>query len=447
MKKRIAFISEHASPLATLGGVDNGGQNVYVAELSKELAKAGYAVDIFTRKDNASQAPIVEWLPDVRVIHVKAGPEEFVEKEGLLPYMHEFADNMIAFINSWQWHYELVHANFFMSALVASIVKKVLQIPYVVTFHALGLVRLAHQKEKDRFPRERYDIEKFIVDDADQVIAECPQDRDDLIYHYKADPGRITIIPCGFNPREFYPIDKIEARKKLQLKKDEKIILQLGRIVPRKGIDNVIRATGCLRKKAGNMRVVVVGGDTDLPDPITTPEFARLQKIAAEEKVSSQVLFTGRKSRDVLRYYYAASDVFVTTPWYEPFGITPLEAMACGTPVIGANVGGIKYSVADGKTGFLVPPNDPAALALKIEKLFSDSKLQTTMGLNAVKRVNKYFTWSRVAISVARLYEDVLAEREQEMPLYIKLLRLENFSIKEAIRGMMPESFYPVLNV
>lgn len=447
MKKRVAFISEHASPLACLGGVDNGGQNVYVAELSKELAKAGYAVDIFTRKDNVSQPQVVEWVPNVRVIHIKAGPEECIEKEALLPYMHEFADNMIAFINSWQWHYDLMHANFFMSALVASIVKKVLQIPYVVTFHALGLVRLAHQKEKDRFPRERHDIEKFVVDDADMVIAECPQDHDDLINYYKADPARITIIPCGFNPKEFYPIDKAQARKHLKLRNDEKIILQLGRIVPRKGIDNVLRAAGHLRKKVNNMRVVVVGGDSDTPNPVTTPEFARLQKIVAEEKITNQVTFTGRRSRDVLRYYYAAADVFITTPWYEPFGITPLEAMACGTPVIGANVGGIKYSVADGKTGFLVPPKDPAALALKMEELLTNSKLQTAMSQYAVKRVNKYFTWSRVAISVTRLYEDVLAERQHEMPLYLKLLRLENFSIKEAIRGMMPESFYPVLNV
>jgi D-inositol-3-phosphate glycosyltransferase len=447
MKKRIAFISEHASPLAILGGVDNGGQNVYVAELSKELAKAGYAVDIFTRRDNASQPPIVDWLPNVRVIHIKAGPDVFVEKEGLLPYMHEFADNMLSFINSWQWHYDLIHANFFMSALVASIVKRVLQIPYVVTFHALGLVRLAHQKEKDRFPKERFDIEKYIVDDADQIIAECPQDRDDLIYYYDADPSKVTIIPCGFNPKEFCPIDSMTARKKLQLKKEEKILLQLGRIVPRKGIDNVIRAAGRLKNKISNLRLVVVGGDTDTPDPAATPEFARLRKIAEEENVTAQVTFTGRKSRDELRYYYAAADVFITTPWYEPFGITPLEAMACGTPVIGANVGGIKFSVEDGKTGFLVPPNDPDALADRISKLFADNKLQTYMRMNAVKRVNKYFTWTRVAVMVNRLYETVLADRQHEPALCIKLLRMENFSIKEAIRSMMPESFYPVLNV
>ena len=447
MKKRIAFISEHASPLAILGGVDNGGQNVYVAELSKELAKAGYSVDIFTRKDNPSQTQIVDWLPNIRVIHVKAGPEEFIEKEGLLPYMHEFADNMLAFINSWQWHYDLVHANFFMSALVASIVKKVMQIPYVVTFHALGLVRLAHQKEKDRFPKERFDIEKYIVDDADQLIAECPQDREDLIYYYDADPAKITIIPCGFSHKEFFPVDMLMARKKLQLKRDERILLQLGRIVPRKGIDNVIRAAGRLRDRISNLRLVVVGGDCDTPDPSRTPEFDRLQKIAKEEGIVAQVTFTGRKNRDVLRYYYAAADVFITTPWYEPFGITPLEAMACGTPVIGANVGGIKFSVEDGKTGFLVPPNDPDALAERIHRLVTNNKLMGFMRMNAVKRVNKYFTWSRVSVMVSRLYDSILAERQHEPALYIKLLRMENFSIKEAIRSMLPESFYPVLNV
>jgi glycosyltransferase involved in cell wall biosynthesis len=334
-----------------------------------------------------------------------------------------------------------------MSALVASIVKRVLHIPYVVTFHALGLVRLAHQKEQDRFPKERYEIEKYIVNDADQVIAECPQDRDDLIYYYNADPSRITIIPCGFSAKEFSPIDRLTARRKLQLKKEEKILLQLGRMVPRKGIDNVIRAAGRLKDRISNLRLIVVGGDTDTPDPVVTPEFARLQKIAGEENITAQVTFTGRKNRDVLRYYYAAADVFITTPWYEPFGITPLEAMACGTPVIGANVGGIKFSVEDGKTGFLVPPNDPDALAERIGTLVTDSRLQTYMGMNAVKRVNKYFTWARVSIMVSRLYESVLAEREHEPALHIKLFRMENFSIKEAIRSMMPESFYPVLNV
>ena len=180
MKKKIAFISEHASPLATLGGVDNGGQNVYVAELSKALASKGYKVDVYTRKDNAETEDVVNWLPNVRVINVKAGPEKFIEKEKLLYYMDEFTRSMLCFMKREKINYDLMHANFFMSGLVASNVKKQTGIPYVITFHALGLVRLAHQKEMDKFPVERFDIEKMILKDADAIIAECPQDRDDL---------------------------------------------------------------------------------------------------------------------------------------------------------------------------------------------------------------------------------------------------------------------------
>ena len=365
MKKRIAFISDHASPLAILGGIDSGGQNVYVAELSRELGHKGFQVDIFTRKDNEHLSEIVWYDDGIRVIHIKAGPEEFVGKEKLLPYMNEFTQNMIHFIKIQRLTYDVIHANFFMSALIASGIKKRLHIPYVVTFHALGLVRLAYQKEMDQFPAERFTIEKMIVTDADHIIAECPQDKEDLLTYYKADEKNITIIPCGVNLQDFFVSDKKEARKRLGLNINETILLQLGRMVPRKGVDNVIRCLGKLNGNLQNTRLLVVGGEGDTSDEQITPEIGRLKQIAREENVESHVTFTGRKSRDILKYFYAASDIFITTPWYEPFGITPLEAMACGTPVIGSNVGGIKYSVIDGKTGFLVPPHDPVALLKK----------------------------------------------------------------------------------
>lgn len=278
MNRRVAFISDHASPLASLGGVDNGGQNVYVAELSKELAKKGYEVDVFTRSDAPDQDAIVNWHPGVRIINIVAGPQEFIEKEKLLPYMREFANRTIAFIQKEKLNYELVHAHFFMSALVASIIKQRLLIPYVVTFHALGLVRKAFQKEQDKFPTERISIEKFIVRDADSLIAECLQDLEDLINYYDADPEKIKIVPCGFNPDEFYPIDKHHARAILQLNPHEKILLQLGRMVPRKGVDNVIRALGKLGDIANGIRLVIVGGDSESPDPALTPELQRLEK-------------------------------------------------------------------------------------------------------------------------------------------------------------------------
>jgi D-inositol-3-phosphate glycosyltransferase len=440
MKKKIAFISEHASPLATLGSVDSGGQNVYVAELPKQLVKFGYNIDIYTRKESESVDEVINWLPGIRVIHIKAGPEKVVPKEELLPLMPQFSKNMISFIEREQIYYELIHANFFMSALVASDVKNELNIPFVVTFHALGLVRKLHQKEMDKFPPERINIERKIVKVADHIIAECPQDKEDLIHHYHANPNKIKIVPCGFSAAEFFPIDKSYARNFLNLPQDENILLQLGRMVPRKGVDNVIRAVGEIKKKNRSLRLVVVGGEHEDPDPTLCPELARLQKLAVENGVASSVIFTGRKQRDVLKYYYAAADVFITTPWYEPFGITPLEAMACGTAVIGSNVGGIKYTVEDGKTGFLVPPHDPAALAEKIEALIADEKLLKRMHANALKRVKTYFTWRGVAASCHSLYQKIIATQEKEYR-HESILNLDKFKITNP-SFLLNDSFY-----
>lgn len=193
MKKRIAFISEHASPLAILGGIDAGGQNVYVAQLAMHLARVGYAIDIFTRWEDASQPKIVKWLPGVKVIHVKAGPVTYIPKEEMLPYMPEFTTGMLSYIRERGRKYDLVYANFFMSAFVASKIKKLLGIPYVVTFHALGHVRRIHQLEDDKFPEERLQIEGDIVKDADMILAECLQDKQDLMQYYNANPKTISI--------------------------------------------------------------------------------------------------------------------------------------------------------------------------------------------------------------------------------------------------------------
>ncbi|MDJ1496017.1 glycosyltransferase family 1 protein [Cytophagaceae bacterium DM2B3-1] len=408
MKKKVAFISEHASPLATLGGIDSGGQNVYVAELSKHLARIGYEIDVFTRWEDPEFPEVIYWMPGVRVIHIKAGPVDVVPKEELLQYMPEFSKNMYAFVLEHEMNYQLIHANFWTSSLVASQLKKLLQIPFVVTFHALGYIRKLHQGSQDHFPEERICIEEQIVHEADHIIAECPQDRNDLLNYYSAYPELITVIPCGFSIQDFYPVEQRKARQILQLKEDEIIFLQLGRMVPRKGVDNVIRALNKVNQCHQSVRLLIVGGDYASPNMDLCPEISRLKQIAEEEGVSLQVTFTGRKSRDMLKHYYSAADVFISTPWYEPFGITPLEAMACGTPVIGSQVGGIKYSVADGETGFLVPPNDPDALAEKMSQLICDPELLQQMKKNAIERVNTLFTWAKVAEEVSDLYNKVI---------------------------------------
>lgn len=407
--KRVALISEHASPLAALGGVDSGGQNVYVQQLAQLLAARGVAVDVFTRRD-APDLPNVAPLGNARVIHVPAGPATAVRKENLLPYMREFTQFLLRHCRRFG-RYDLIHANFFMSALVATEIKHTLGTPFVVTFHALGKVRRLHQGSADLFPGQRITIEQRAIDTADCVIAECPQDRDDLLDLYDAPRKRIRMIPCGFDPDEFWPVPRVHACRAVGIDAERWTILQLGRMVPRKGVDNVIQALARLRARHGIVaRLLIVGGETRVPDPKATPEIGRLAALAKSEGVRDAVIFAGSRTRRELRAYYGAADVFVTTPWYEPFGITPLEAMACAKPVIGAAVGGIKSTVIDGETGFLVPPKDPDALADRLARLYRDRSLAERCGRRAYERAHRLFTWARVAEKVARLYDDVASE-------------------------------------
>lgn len=408
MQIRIAIISEHASPLVIPGSVDAGGQNVYVGELARELAKKGCKVDIFTRREHPHVPRCVAWRERIRIVHVDAGPAACIEKEQLLPFMPAFRDDMLQFIGQEKLRYDVVHANFFMSAWVAMELKAQLNIPFVVTFHALGHVRRVHQGERDRFPAERLQIETDAAAAADKVIAECPQDREDLIRYYAAAPEKISLIPCGVDTEEFYPVDRKLARMRLNLPAEGPVLLQLGRMVPRKGVDNVVRSLALL-KAFPDAALLVVGGPAEDCGQTPDAEILRLQQLAKELGVRRQVTFVGQKKRDELKYYYSAADIFITTPWYEPFGITPLEAMACGTPVVGSDVGGIKYSVRNGKTGLLVPPNDPAALAAVVGQLLNNPAMRSEMAANAVKRVKAAFTWKMVAEKTIAVYREVMA--------------------------------------
>lgn len=415
MTKRIAFISEHASPLAVLGGIDSGGQNVYVDRVAWHLARMGHEIDIFTRWDSEEQPRTVMYRPGVRVVHVAAGPRKFIRKEKLFGYMDDFVDDMCAYMNHEGVHYDVMHAHFWMSGYVAQQLKRRLGIPYAITFHALGKVRRIYQGAADEFPDLRFNVEESVAHDADAVIAECPQDRDDLMIHYFVKPHQIRTIPCGFDKEEFVPLDKRECARRIGIDPDERIILQLGRMVPRKGVDNVIRGTAALlRKKQLPVRLLIVGGESDSPCPVKTPEIGRLQTIAREEGIEDKVTFTGRRSRDQLKYYYNAADIFVSTPWYEPFGITPLEAMACGVPVVGANVGGIKYSVEHDTTGYLVPPDDPEILAERMLAILDDEETHEALSRRAIRRVHRLFTWETVTQQLAELYDDIATDVIQD---------------------------------
>lgn len=407
---RVAIISEHASPMASYGGCDSGGQNVYVEQVALNLACLDIEVDVYTRRTSPSTPEVARWK-GIRVISITAGPMFPIPKEELPPYMEEFSRNILKFIQEQKLSYSVAHANFWMSGLACVYLKHKLGLPFVVTFHALGKVRRNFFGKEDVWGDERSELEQKIIEAADAVIAECPQDEYDLFNLYNTSPRKVRLIPCGYDDFEFWQIDQGRAREYLNFPQNEFIISNIGRIVPRKGIDNVIHAIAILRERYQIIvRLAVVGGETDTPDPEKTPEMGRLMNIAAMRGVLDQVLFAGRKSREELKYYYSASDVFVTTPWYEPFGITPLEAMACGVPVVGSKVGGIKYSVQDGQTGLLVEPNNPEQLAQALFTLYQNPDLRELFAEQGKTRVAQ-FRWDKIAASLLFVYEEVLSRQ------------------------------------
>lgn len=407
--RHIALVSEHASPLAVLGGEDAGGQNVYVAELSRHLGQHGYQVDVFTRRDRPDLPPVVDFAPGVRVVHASAGPAEARSKDALWPLMPAFRDAISRFMAEQEKPYDLLHSNFWLSGWVAEQLGRQLGLPLVHIFHATGQTKRRHQGSDDGSPAARIAVERGIVRGADRLIAQCPSERDELVEDYGADPGRVAVIPSGVDSDVFHPLARDEARRRVGLPLADKVAVYVGRLVPRKDVANIIRAIALLAASGEPGDLLVVGGDTERADPEATPEIGRLQRLAADCHVADRVRFVGKRPAALLHDYYCAGDVVVTTPWYEPFGLTPLEAMACGRPVIGAAVGGITFTVRHGETGYLVPPRDPAALAQRLREVFAQPDVAQRLGDAGRGRVEQMFTWPVTAAQTAALYETVLA--------------------------------------
>jgi len=421
---RIAFLSEHASPVALLGGEDAGGQNVYVDEVSRNLGQLGYAVDVFTRRDNPDAPEIIAWAPNVRIINLTAGPATFLLKDDLWQFMPAFRDALLDFIEHDETRYDLLHSNFWMSGWVATELEHRLNVPAVHIFHAMGKTKQKHQGSADTSPQERIDVESQIIRSVDRVIAQCPSEWSELVDDYGADPERVVIIPSAVNTTVFHPIAREEARQCIGLAQEAFVVVYVGRMLPRKDVRNVVCGMAQLVRHCESqtalygttfppLHLLLVGGETTEPDPLATPEIGVLQQLVAEHSITEYVSFVGKRQQDVLYNYYSAGDVAVTTPWYEPFGLTPLEGMACGRPVIGSAVGGITYTIADNETGFLVPPRDPRALAERLYQLLIDPERCVQMGQAARVRVEREFTWESVAKRTSRLYESILATHKQ----------------------------------
>jgi D-inositol-3-phosphate glycosyltransferase len=400
---RISMVSEHASPLATLGGVDAGGQNVHVAALSKALARQGHTVTVYTRRDNTDLPERVPFAPGVDVVNVEAGPAEPVPKDELLPYMAELADSLAA-----HWSLQppdIVHSHFWMSGVAAldAVGRPELadrpHIPVVHTFHALGAVKRRHQGAADTSPAARAWLEPNVGVQADAVIATCSDEAFEL-KTLGVPSTSISVVPCGVDLNLFTPEGPAESRGRTHR------ILSVGRLVPRKGVDLVIRALSLLADAGeDDIELVIVGGGAvGTVDPETT----RLTALARELGVADRVQLRGQLTQTDMPAMLRSADLVVCTPWYEPFGIVPLESMACGVPVVAAAVGGLIDTVVEGVTGVHVPPRDPEAIASAIHQLLADPPLLRSLGVAGRQRIQAHYSWDRIAAETARTYRSTV---------------------------------------
>jgi D-inositol-3-phosphate glycosyltransferase len=408
---RIAMVSEHASPLAVLGGVDAGGQNVHVAALSVALARLGNDVTVYTRRDSADLPDRVTLAPGVEVVHITAGPPVAVPKDQLLPYMTELADGLV---EEWTDRApDVVHSHFWMSGVAAIEATTRLAaegtgalIPVVHTFHALGAVKRRHQGVEDTSPSEREWLEPWVGRTASGIIATCSDEAFEL--RALGVPGnRISVVPCGVDTELFTPDGPAEGGRKRTHR-----IMTVGRLVPRKGVDLVIEALAELtRDVRDDVELMIVGGSQGAESAASDPEVKRLLDLAESLGIGDRVRLRGQVAQGSMPAVLRSADIVVCSPWYEPFGIVPLEAMACGVPVIAAAVGGLIDSVVHGKTGFLVPPRDAGAIAGAIAELLDEPARLAAMGDAGRARVVSRYSWNRVAAETARAYRVLVARR------------------------------------
>jgi D-inositol-3-phosphate glycosyltransferase len=391
---KIALVSEHASPLAVLGGVDAGGQNVHVAALADALVKLGHAVTVYTRRDAFALPARFTMQNGVVVEHIDAGPPRAIPKDDIFQYVPAFA---AALDRAWRRERPtVVHSHFWMSAIASLRAAKPLAIPVLHTFHALGIEKRRHQGGADTSPDIRIAEEARIACEADRIIATATAELFELL-RMGATQQRLRIVPCGVDLAAFTATGARETKRP-----DRMRVVALSRLVPRKGIDTIVDAL----PGVPDTELVIAGGGEG-PDLVSDPEARRLSEIARARRCADRVHLRGRVERAAVPALLRSADVVVCTPWYEPFGIVPLEAMACGVPVIVASVGGLVDTVVDGVTGYHVPPRSPVRLAGALNALRANAALRAAMGRAGVERVHTRYSWSRVAAETLDIYSEV----------------------------------------
>lgn len=385
---KIAVIAEHANPFAGPARVEADGQNVHVEALARGLARRGHTVEVLTRRDGARDAP-VEPVPGVTVVHVPVGEPGPVANGDLPGLMDDCGDRV-----EERWRRrgdpDVVHAHFWTSGLAALRAGRRRRVPVAQTFHALGSVQRRLRGTADTSPPGRQRLEHAVAQEVDLIIATCRNEVEEL-RHMGVDRTRMTIVPGGVDIARFTPGPRPRSPRRR--------VLLVGHGLVGCGIP--IRALAQLPE---DVELVIAGG------PVGSV-------LAEELGVGSRVRLVGSLPHEDMPGLYRSADVVLPLPGPETFETAPLEAAACGRPVVGAAVDGLLDSVVDGVTGRLVPPGDVPALTGALRDLLDQPRIGRRMGHAGRVRAVAHHDW-RV---VTRSTEQALEEIRSPLPVSARL--------------------------
>jgi D-inositol-3-phosphate glycosyltransferase len=405
---KIGMLSVHTCPLATLGGKETGGMNVYVRDLSRELARRGHHVDVYTRSQNPAVPRISQGLgAGARVIHLPAGPEQPYDKHRVYDHLPQFVQGALAQAAADDVEYQILHSHYWLSGAAARELRRHWGTPIVHMFHTLGRMKniVAQKRPGEQETSRRVAVETDIVNFADALVAATPAEENQLTRLYGADGDKIHVISPGVDIERFHPVPAANAKERIEICPEHRMILFVGRIEPLKGIDHLLQAITRVVERRPELReglcVPIIGGAVD---PIhEDDEMVRLRDLREALGIGDVVTFLGSRNQDTLQYYYSAAEMVVMPSDYESFGMVALEAMACGTPVIASDVGGLAFLVKDGRTGYRVPAGDTEALADRISHVLSDELSRRRIGQRAACWAESY-AWPIIAEQIEAVY-------------------------------------------
>ncbi|MEB3187923.1 MAG: glycosyltransferase [bacterium] len=399
---KVALVSVHADPLLPIGSEEAGGQNVYVRELARALARRGHMVDVFTRNRSGGEIEIKS-ASGFRVFRLPAGPTGFIPRSGLFPHLPGFVHAFEQVVRMEDVHHDVIHSNYWLSGWVGRTISKKWMIPQAHTSHSLGKVKYSAGVADGTEMDTRFKVETDLIRNA-AIVATSPQEYAAMSEYYES-PGNFRIIPCGVDDSVFYPRKTSRIRREFGVRDGESLLVYAGRFNPGKGIDVLVRAFARMCERLPAKLVIVGGYDRETGDHV---EYLKIVGLVGELGLGDRVIFPGKLDAASLSEFYSAADACVVPSHYESFGLVALESMACGTPVVASDVGGLACTVINGSTGMRVSAGDVEAFADSMAHMCTDSRMRSEMGINCAKMVADGFTWSVVAGRVEDYYRKII---------------------------------------